>query len=80
MKFFLVAIISVFSFLGTAVYSNSETNVWEKKACSDLYKSIGLFVQLADKEWKEKSEKKAAFYASVAADYAAIFKTVCKDE
>ena len=80
MKKFLATVIALFSFLGTAVYGNSETSIWEEKACSDLYKSIGLFVHIADKEWKEKNEKKAAFYASVAADYATIFKTVCKDE
>ncbi len=77
MKKFFGIIIVVFSFVGTDVYSNSETNVWGEKACLDLYKSIGLFAHLADKEWKEKNEKKAAFYASVAANYATIFKTVC---
>ena len=67
-------------FLGNGAYGKSQIKEWEEKACSDLYGSIGLFTHLSDEKWKEKNEKKAAFYASVAANYAIIFETVCKDE
>ena len=50
---------------------------WSTKQCSDLYKAIGLFTALADKQWKKKSEEKGAFYASVAADYSTVYQTVC---
>ena len=50
---------------------------WSTKQCSDLYKAIGLFTALADKQWKKKSEEKAALYASVAADYSTVYQTVC---
>tara|TARA_S200000501_G_scaffold321965_1_gene317703 strand:- start:178 stop:450 length:273 start_codon:yes stop_codon:yes gene_type:complete len=54
---------------------------WDEKSCSEIYKSIGIFVSLADKSWKKdvyNSEKTAAFYASVASDYATIYQTVCR--
>lgn len=54
---------------------------WDEKSCSEIYKSIGIFVSLADKSWKKdvySSEKTAAFYASVASDYATIYQTVCR--
>ena len=57
-----------------------EKKEWEEKACSDIYGSIGLFTYLANEKWDEKNEKEAAFYASVASDYAVIYATVCKDE
>ena len=50
---------------------------WSTKQCSDLYKAIGFFTALADKQWKKKSEEKGAFYASVAADYSTVYQTVC---
>ena len=50
---------------------------WSTKQCSDLYKAIGFFVALADKQWKKKSEEKGALYASVAADYSTVYQTVC---
>ena len=50
---------------------------WSTTQCSDLYKAIGFFTALADKQWKKKSEEKAALYASVAADYSTVYQTVC---
>jgi len=50
---------------------------WSTKQCSDLYKAIGFFTALADKQWKKNSEEKGAFYASVAADYSTVYQTVC---
>ena len=50
---------------------------WSTKQCSDLYKAIGFFTALADKQWKKKSEEKGALYASVAADYSTVYQTVC---
>lgn len=60
---------------------NNIDPAWNKKSCSEIYKSIGIFVALADKSWKKdgyNSEKTAAFYASVASDYATIYQTVCR--
>ena len=50
---------------------------WSTKQCSDLFKAIGFFTALADKQWKKKSEEKGALYASVAADYSTVYQTVC---
>ena len=50
---------------------------WSTKQCSDLYKAIGFFTALADKQWKKKSEEKGALYASVGGDYSTVYQTVC---
>ena len=75
----LIQIIFICVF-GSTVNGESQNKKWEAKACSDLYRSIGLFAHLADKNWQEKNEKRAAFYASVASDYAIIYRTVCDSE
>ena len=67
-------------FFGNSVFGEAQKKEWEEKACSDLYGSIGLFTYLANEKWEEKNEKKAAFYASVASDYAVIYGTVCKEK
>ena len=67
---------ALFSVIGTFASSQSEKK-WSTKQCSDLYKAIGFFTALADKQWKKKSEEKGAFYASVAANYSTVYQTVC---
>ena len=48
-----------------------------KEFRTDIYNAIALFSSLPDKEWKI-NEEKSVRYASVAADYATIYETVCK--
>ena len=67
---------ALFSVIGTFASSQSEKK-WSTKQCSDLYKAIGFFTALADKQWKKKNEEKGALYASVAADYSIVYQTVC---
>ena len=59
-------------------FASAQSNKkWSTKQCSDLYKAIGFFTALADKQWKKKNEEKGALYASVAADYSIVYQTVC---
>ena len=51
---------------------------YPKKSCKEIYGVIGLFVKIADAEWKKKNEKKAVLYSQAAANYATIYETVCK--
>ena len=74
--FLLTALLSVTSSFASA---QSGIKKWSTKECSDLYKAIGFFTALAHKEWEKKNEEKGALYVSVAADYANIYKTVCKN-
>ena len=67
---------ALFSVVGSFVSAQPDKN-WSTKQCSDLYKAIGFFTALADKQWKKKSEEKGALYASVAADYSTVYQTVC---
>ena len=73
-----ISLTVIFVLLFSSVQAEKKVKIWSEKSCSDLYDAIGLFTFLADKEWKKKREEKAAFYTSVAADYAKIFETVCK--
>ena len=66
----------LFSVIGSFALAQSDKK-WSIKQCSDLYKAIGFFTSLADKQWKKKSEEKGALYASVAADYSTVYQTVC---
>ena len=77
MKFLrLIIFTALFSVVGSFALAQSDKK-WSSKKCSDLYKAIGLFTALADKQWKKKSEEKGALYASVAANYSTIYQTVC---
>ena len=74
LRFFLFT--ALFSVVGS--YSSAQSDkTWSTKQCSDLFKAIGFFTALADKQWKKKSEEKGALYASVAADYSIVYQTVC---
>ena len=75
----LINVVSL-SFLGYGVYGESQMQELGEKSCSEIYAAIGLFTHLAGEKWEEKNEEKAAFYASVASDYAVIYQTVCKNE
>ena len=72
----LLIFTALFSFVASFA-SAQTTKKWSTKQCSDLYKAIGFFTALADKQWKKKSEEKGALYASVAADYSTVYQTVC---
>ena len=74
----LLIFTALFSFVASFA-SAQTTKKWSTKQCSDLYKAIGFFTALADKQWKKKSEGKGALYASVAADYSIVYQTVCED-
>ena len=52
----LLIFTALFSVIGTFASSQSEKK-WSTKQCSDLYKAIGFFTALADKQWKKKSEE-----------------------
>ena len=67
---------ALFSVLGCFASAQPNKN-WSTKQCSDLYKAIGFFTALADKQWKKKNEEKGVLYASVAADYSTIYQAVC---
>ena len=80
MNFKKITLTVIFILTFSSVQAEKKEKIWPEKSCSDLYDAIGLFTILADKEWKKKREEKAAFYTSVAADYAKIFETVCERE
>ena len=71
----IVFILSVFS-----AQAEQKEEKWPEKSCTDLFNAIGLFTALADKEWKKSEEERGAFYASIASDYATIYKVVCKKD
>jgi len=49
--------------------------------CKAIYSSIGIFLKLADHEWrKTKDEKKALLYSQAAANYSVAYETVCRKE
>ena len=75
-----LSLIAFFSWSFTVVLAGAEEQKWSKESCKEIYSAIGIFVHLADEEWKKKQEEKGAFYASVAADYSNIYQTVCKKE
>ena len=72
----LLVFTALLSVVGSFSSAQSDKK-WSAKQCSDLYKAIGFFTALADKQWKKNSEEKGAFYASVAADYSTVYQTVC---
>jgi len=48
-------------------------------ACKQIYAAIGIFLKLADHEWKKtKDEEKALLYSQAAANYSVVYETVCR--
>ena len=72
----LLVFTALLSVVGSFSSAQSDKK-WSAKQCSDLYKAIGFFTAIADKQWKKKNEEKGALYASVAADYSTVYQTVC---
>ncbi len=76
LKFFAFLILSS-TFFNNPIFAKDINKKWKEEDCLALYNAIILFTKLSDKEWKNKIEKKGAFYAAVAADYTIIFNTFC---
>ena len=47
-------------------------------ACKEMYESIGVLLDVADKAWKSQDEEKALFYSTAAANYATVYEVTCK--
>tara|TARA_E500000178_G_scaffold103725_1_gene103353 strand:+ start:1689 stop:1850 length:162 start_codon:yes stop_codon:yes gene_type:complete len=45
---------AIFSVVGFFASAQSDKK-WSTKQCSDLWKAIGFFTALADKQWKKKN-------------------------
>ena len=48
---------ALFSVVGSFASAQSDKK-WSTKQCSDLYKAIGFFTALADKQWKKRVRKR----------------------
>ena len=46
--------------------------------CKEMYESIGVLLDVADKAWKSQDEEKALFYSTAAANYATVYEVTCK--
>ena len=77
MKALLTTLIILITSVVSPVFGEDKHKQWSEKSCNDVYNAIAIFSSLADKQWKI-NEGKAARCASVAADYATIYQTVCK--
>ena len=53
----LLVFTALLSVVGSFSSAQSDKK-WSAKQCSDLYKAIGFFTALADKQWKKKSEER----------------------
>ena len=78
-------IISILIFIMMIVFIISINTVYAKEekypehVCKEIYGAIGLFLKLADDEWKKtKNEEKALFYSQAAANYSTVYETVCR--
>ena len=51
---------------------------YPKEICNQMYNSIGVFLEIADKAWKSQDEEKALLYSTAAANYATVYELTCK--
>jgi hypothetical protein len=56
----------------------SKEEKYPEHVCKEIYGAIGTFLELADKEWKQKNGEKALFYSQAAANYSTVYETVCR--
>ena len=73
MKILLTTVIILITSVVSPVFGEAKHEQWSEKSCADVYNAIAIFSSLADKQWKI-DEEKAARYASVATDYATIYR------
>jgi len=58
--------------------ASKEIETYSQESCQEIYGAIGIFLYLADIEWKQKNEEKALLYSTASANYATIYETVCR--
>ena len=56
----------------------SKDRKYPENVCKEIFDAIGIFLTLADKEWKQKNEEKALFYSQAAANDSTVYETVCR--
>ena len=57
----------------------SKERKYPENVCEEIFGAIGVFLTLADKEWKKtKNEEKALFYTQAAANYTTVYETFCR--
>jgi hypothetical protein len=76
MKF--ITSLAICLFITSTSVSSKEIETYPKETCQEIYEAIGIFLVLADAEWKQKNEEKAMFYSTTFANYATIYETVCR--
>ena len=50
------------------------------ESCKDILKAVGDFLRLAETSWKKKDYKAFGSQTQVAANYATVYATFCKDK
>ena len=80
MKKVIIFLLSILILITNTSFADKEIQPYSKKTCLEIYNAIGTFLILADINWKEKKEEKALFYSSASANYATIYRTVCKED
>ncbi len=76
MKF--ITFLAICLLITSTSLASKEIESYPKETCQGIYKAIGTFLALADTEWKQGNSEKAMFYSTASANYATIYKTVCK--
>lgn len=71
----LVAILAVVLAIPTMGFAEEQ---YPKEICKQMYDTVGVFLQIADKAWKSQDEEKALLYSTAAANYAIVYETTCK--
>ena len=62
----LVAILAVALAIPTMGFAEEQ---YPKEICKQMYDTVGVFLQIADKAWKSQDEEKALLYSTAAANY-----------
>ena len=71
----LLAVLAVAIAIPTMGFAQEQ---YPKEICKQMYDAIGLFLTIADKDWKSQDEEKALFYSTAAANYATVYEVTCK--
>ena len=80
----------VFMFIISIKPIFSKGRKYLENVCEEVFDAIGIFLTLADQEWKQtrnaekkelgksKHAQKALFFSQAAANYSTVYETVCR--
>jgi hypothetical protein len=79
MKKLLIPILSTLIFFTSTSLASNEVEPYSKERCVEIYRMINVPLRMAIVDYELQNDEDLLFWSTVAANFATIYETVCKD-